>query len=128
MRDSPSWSPRFVDQLVGDHIHRELMDFTDKGPPRPESRAAPVGHPLPVRVRRRPAERPADIAKAESVKDQLMARDEVTRAAETAWRTLKRLVLEGVDDPSGAARAGRRPGGPGQGGPARRRRPARQGG
>ena len=29
-RDSPSWSPRFVDQLVGDRIHRELMDFTDK--------------------------------------------------------------------------------------------------
>ena len=28
--DSPSWSPKFVDQLVGDRIHRELMDFTDK--------------------------------------------------------------------------------------------------
>src|SRR6201997_2861080 len=29
-RDSPSWSPRFIDHLVGDRIHRELMDFTDK--------------------------------------------------------------------------------------------------
>ena len=29
-RDSPTWSPRFVDQIVGDRIHRELMDFTDK--------------------------------------------------------------------------------------------------
>src|SRR6202012_5734262 len=29
-RDSPTWSPRFVDHLVGDRIHRELMDFTDK--------------------------------------------------------------------------------------------------
>ena len=34
-----------------------------------------------------------------------MERDEVTRAAETAWKTLKRLVLEGVDDPSSALRA-----------------------
>ncbi len=33
-----------------------------------------------------------------------MARDEVTRAAETAWKTLKRLVLDGVDDPSSALR------------------------
>ena len=33
-----------------------------------------------------------------------MARDEVTRAAEAAWRTLKRLVLEGVDDPASAFR------------------------
>ena len=30
LRDSPSWSPKFVDLLVGDRIHRELMDFTDK--------------------------------------------------------------------------------------------------
>ena len=29
-RDSPAWSPRFIDHLVGDRIHRELMDFTDK--------------------------------------------------------------------------------------------------
>jgi len=45
-RDSPNWSPRFVDQLVGDRIHRELMDFT-----------AAVGQPIPVRVRQRSAER-----------------------------------------------------------------------
>lgn len=34
-----------------------------------------------------------------------MARDEVANAAATAWRTLKRLVLEGVDDPSSALRS-----------------------
>ena len=28
----------------------------------------------------------------------------MTRAAETAWKTLKRLVLDGVDDPSSALR------------------------
>ena len=33
-----------------------------------------------------------------------MARDEVANAAATAWKTLKRLVLEGVDDPSSALR------------------------
>ncbi len=47
---------------------------------------------------------PSTISKAETVKEQLMARDEVTRAAETAWKTLKRLVLDGVDDPSSALR------------------------
>ena len=104
LRDSPSWSPKFVDQLVGDRIHRELMDFTDK------VRRDP-GHEL-----RRSATRflfefandlqndPSTISKAETVKEQLMARDEVTRAAETAWKTLKRLVLDGVDDPSSVLR------------------------
>ncbi|UMB72457.1 DUF445 domain-containing protein [Mycobacterium paraterrae] len=103
-RDSPTWSPRFIDQLVGDRIHRELMDFTDKVRRNPE-------HEL-----RRSATRflfefaddlqhdDATIARAEAVKDQLMSRDEVTNAAGTAWKTLKRLVLEGVDDPSSALR------------------------
>ncbi len=103
-RDSPTWSPRFVDHLVGDRIHRELMDFTDKVRRNPD-------HEL-----RRSATRflfdfaddlqhdPATIAKADAVKEQLMAREEVANAAATAWRTLKRLVLEGVDDPSGALR------------------------
>ena len=103
-RDSPSWSPRFIDHLVGDRIHRELMDFTDKVRRNPD-------HEL-----RRSATRflfefaddlqhdPATIARADSVKEQLMARDEIANAAATAWKTLKRLVLEGVDDPSSALR------------------------
>ena len=33
-----------------------------------------------------------------------MARDEIANAAATAWKTLKRLVLEGVDDPSSTLR------------------------
>ncbi len=103
-RDSPGWSPRFIDHLVGDRIHRELMDFTDKVRRNPD-------HEL-----RRSAARflfefaddlqhdPATIARADSVKEQLMARDEIANAAATAWKTLKRLVLEGVDDPSSALR------------------------
>lgn len=103
-RDSPTWTPRFVDQLVGDRIHRELMDFTDKVRRDPQ-------HEL-----RRSATRflfdfaedlqndPDTIDRADKVKDQLMAREEVTAAAETAWKTLKRLVLEGVDDPASTLR------------------------
>jgi uncharacterized membrane-anchored protein YjiN (DUF445 family) len=103
-RDSPSWSPRFVDHLVGDRIHRELMDFTDKVRRNPD-------HEL-----RRSATRflfefaddlqhdPDTIARADAIKEQLMARDEIAEAAATAWKTLKRLVLESVDDPSSALR------------------------
>ncbi|WP_328350856.1 DUF445 domain-containing protein [Mycobacterium sp. NBC_00419] len=103
-RDSPTWSPRFVDHLVGDRIHRELMDFTDKVRRNPN-------HELRLSATRFLFEFADDlqnddatIARAEAVKEQLMARDEVTRAAETAWKTLKRLVLDGVDDPSSALR------------------------
>ncbi|KZS66820.1 hypothetical protein A4G27_17050 [Mycobacterium kansasii] len=103
-RDSPTWSPRFIDHLVGDRIHRELMDFTDKVRRNPD-------HEL-----RRSATRflfefaddlqndAATIARADAVKEQLMARDEVANAAAAAWKTLKQLVLEGVDDPSSSLR------------------------
>jgi len=103
-RDSPTWSPRWVDHLVGDRIHRELMDFTDKVRRNPD-------HEL-----RRSATRflfefaddlqhDADtIGKAEDVKKQIMARDEVAKAAETAWNAAKRIFLESVDDPSSALR------------------------
>lgn len=102
--DSPTWSPRFIDHLVGDRIHRELMDFTDKVRRNPD-------HDL-----RRSATRflfefaddlqhdEATMARAEAIKDQLMARDEVTNAAAAAWKTLKQLVLDGVDDPSSTLR------------------------
>lgn len=103
-RDSPTWSPRFVDHLVGDRIHRELMDFTDKVRRNPD-------HELRRSATRFLFEFADDlqndavtIARAEAVKEQLMARDEITNAAATAWKTLKRLVLEGVDDPSSALR------------------------
>src|SRR4051794_35897646 len=104
LRDSPSWSPRFVDEMVGDRIHRELMDFTDKVRRNPD-------HEL-----RRSATRflfdfaddlqhdEDTIGKAENVKNQIMAREEVARAAETAWNTAKRIFLESVDDPSSALR------------------------
>ncbi len=105
MRDSPSWSPRFVDQLVGDRIHRELMDFTDKVRRDPNHELRQSATRFLFEFADDLQNDPLTIAKAESVKEQLMARDEVTRAAETAWRTLKRLVLEGVDDPSSTLRA-----------------------
>jgi uncharacterized membrane-anchored protein YjiN (DUF445 family) len=103
-RDSPTWSPRWVDHLVGDRIHRELMDFTDKVRRNPD-------HEL-----RRSATRflfefaddlqhdEATIQRAENIKEQIMARDEVARAAETAWTAVKRIILESVDDPSSALR------------------------
>ena len=103
-RDSPSWSPRFVDQLVGDRIHRELMDFTDKVRRDPNHELRQSANRFLFEFADDLQNDPPTIAKAESVKEQLMARDEVTRAAETAWRTLKRLVLEGVDDPTSPLR------------------------
>jgi uncharacterized membrane-anchored protein YjiN (DUF445 family) len=104
LRDSPSWSPKFVDQLLGDRIHRELMDFTDKVRRNPNHELRQSATRFLFEFAGDLQNDPETISKAESVKEQLMERDEVTRAAETAWKTLKRLVLDGVNDPSSALR------------------------
>ncbi|MCV7320413.1 DUF445 domain-containing protein [Mycolicibacterium confluentis] len=104
-RDSPSWSPKFVDQLVGDRIHRELMDFTDKVRRNPNHELRQSATRFLFEFADDLQNDAATIAKAENVKEQLLARDEVARAAETAWKTLKRLVLDGVDDPSSTLRS-----------------------
>ncbi len=103
-RDSPTWSPRFIDHLVGDRIHRELMDFTDKVRRNPEHELRRSATKFLFEFADDLQNDDATIARAETVKEQLMSREEVTNAAGTAWKTLKRLVLEGVDDPSSALR------------------------
>ena len=104
LRDSPTWSPKFVDHLVGDRIHRELMDFTDKVRRDPDHELRQSATRFLFEFASDLQSDPATISRAETVKEQLMERDEVTRAAETAWKTLKRLMLDGVDDPSSALR------------------------
>ena len=93
-----------MDNLIGDRIHRELMDFTDKVRRNPD-------HELRRSATRFLFEFADDlqhdedtIGKAENVKEQIMARDEVAKAAETAWNAAKRIFLESVDDPSSALR------------------------
>ena len=103
-RDSPTWSPRWVDNLVGDRIHRELMDFTDKVRRNPDHELRRSATKFLFEFADDLQHDDATIARAEKVKDQIMARDEVSRAAETAWGAAKRIILESVDDPSSALR------------------------
>jgi uncharacterized membrane-anchored protein YjiN (DUF445 family) len=104
-RDSPTWSPRWVDHLVGDRIHRELMDFTDKVRRNPDHELRRSATKFLFEFASDLQNDPETIAKAENVKEQIMARDEVAKAAETAWRAAKRIFMESVDDPSSALRA-----------------------
>ena len=57
---APSWSPRFVDELVADRVYNEVLAFARAVQDRPRAPAAQGGRPVPRRVRHRPAERPGD--------------------------------------------------------------------
>jgi uncharacterized membrane-anchored protein YjiN (DUF445 family) len=104
-RDSPTWSPRWVDNLIGERIHRELMDFTDKVRRNPDHELRRSATKFLFEFANDLQHDDSTIAKAENVKEQIMAREEVAKAAETAWTTAKRIILESVDDPSSALRS-----------------------
>jgi uncharacterized membrane-anchored protein YjiN (DUF445 family) len=103
-RDSPSWSPRWVDNLIGERIHRELVDFTDKVRRNPAHELRRSATKFLFEFADDLQHDDATVERAERVKEQIMARDEVARAAETAWTAAKRMILESVDDPSSALR------------------------
>ena len=104
-RDSPTWSPRWVDHLIGERIHRELMDFTDKVRRNPDHELRRSATKFLFEFAADLQHDEATVARAEKVKEQIMAREEVTKAAETAWTAAKRILLESVDDPSSALRS-----------------------
>ena len=103
-RDSPTWSPRWVDHLVGERIHRELVDFTDKVRRNPDHELRRSATKFLFDFADDLQNDDDTIARAERVKEQVMGREEVARAAETAWNAAKRIILASVEDPSSELR------------------------
>ncbi|TJZ79461.1 DUF445 family protein [Rhodococcus oryzae] len=104
-RDSPAWSPKFVDALLGEKIYKELVEFTWKVRSNPEHEVRLAANRFLVDFANDLQNDPATMAKAEKVKAEIMGRKEVTGAAEAAWKVAKRMILESVDDPNSTLRA-----------------------
>ncbi|WP_051461400.1 DUF445 domain-containing protein [Tomitella biformata] len=103
-RDSPTWSPKFVDMMVGEKIHREIVEFTWKVRSDPQHEIRQAMNAFLVDFARDLQNDPATMAKAEKVKAELMGRKEIATAAEAAWRIAKKLIEDSVRDPSSTLR------------------------
>lgn len=100
----PAWTPKFVNNLVGDKIYKELTEFTYKvrADPQHELRRAMFDF-----VRQFADDLQHDevmIAKFEDIKTELLGRDEVTGAASTAWQAGKAILEQMLDDPNSTLR------------------------
>lgn len=103
-RDSPSWSPKFVDAMLGEKIYRELVEFTWKVRSNPEHEVRLAANRFLIDFADDLQNDPATIAKAESIKAEIMGREEITGLAAATWRVAKRLIMESVDDPDSTLR------------------------
>ncbi|MFE3290747.1 DUF445 domain-containing protein [Rhodococcus sp. NPDC059234] len=104
-RDSPAWSPKFVDAMLGEKIYKELVEFTWKVRSNPQHEVRLAANRFLIDFANDLQNDPVTMAKAEKVKSELMGRREVTGAAEAAWKVAKRMILESADDPESTLRA-----------------------
>jgi len=103
-QQAPTWSPRFLDDMLADKLHREVLDF---------ARAVrdDQGHPMRKAVDKFLAEfahdlqhDPTTVARAEAVKQQILEHPDVQNLAASAWATAKRMIIEAADDPASELR------------------------
>jgi uncharacterized membrane-anchored protein YjiN (DUF445 family) len=101
---APTWSPKFVDSMVADKVYGEVLQFTWLVKTDPN-------HPMRLAIDKFLAEFASDMqtdpktmARAEAVKEQVLAHREVQNVLGSAWSTAKRLLLDSAEDPSSELR------------------------
>jgi len=104
----PSWLPGFVDKLVDDRAYREVISFV-------EGVRADPQHPVREAIDRYLAElmadlqhEPAMIARVEHLKVGLLDSPRLREFAGETWESVKASLLDALDDPQSAVRAGLR--------------------
>jgi len=103
-RQAPAWSPRFVDEAIAERVYAEVLRVVG------EVRADPQ-HPLRASFDAYLTTFAADLRtdpatqqRVEALKLGLLAHPDVRMAVGQAGATVRRLVLEAVDDPSSELR------------------------
>ena len=101
---APTWAPDFVNELLSDRAYRELSEWTwqIKVDKQHAVRLALIG--FVEDFARDLQSDPATMAKLETFKHEVMNRDEVRRAAGSAWAAAKRMIVEATEDTSSTLR------------------------
>ncbi|ALV47700.1 hypothetical protein MB46_15235 [Arthrobacter alpinus] len=101
---SPSWVPQFVDGLVGDKIYTEIYKFARavQDDPRHEVRLQLDSYLKDLAQELQ--HDPAMIAKAESIKAQVLGDPEVRELAGRTWETIKSALTDAAEDPNSELR------------------------
>jgi uncharacterized membrane-anchored protein YjiN (DUF445 family) len=101
---APTWSPKFVDELIADKVFNEVLAFA-------WAVKVDTRHPMRRAVDKFLIEfaydlqhDPLTIERTEKIKQQLIEHPDIQRFIGKAWGTAKAMILEAADDPSSALR------------------------
>ncbi|WP_431946228.1 DUF445 domain-containing protein [Actinacidiphila sp. bgisy167] len=95
---APGWTPRFVDRRVGERVYKELVRFTAEMRDMPE-------HPARQSIDRFLADFATELqsdpdtrARVEKLKKDLIARNEVQDLIESAWGSVRAMIVAAAED------------------------------
>jgi uncharacterized membrane-anchored protein YjiN (DUF445 family) len=101
---APSWSPKFVDEIIADKVYGEVLAFAWVVKTTPD-------HPMRKAVDTFLAEfaydlrhDPETIVRAEQIKQSLLDHPAVRNLVGSTWSTIKKLIIEAAEDPSSELR------------------------
>ncbi|MFI7586088.1 DUF445 domain-containing protein [Spongisporangium articulatum] len=101
---APIWSPQWLDRRVGRRIYREIVDWVFEIRSDPRHRARAALDDLLRRFAQALQEDEAVRAQVVSLTERLLANPELREATLAIWGTVRRLLLEAVEDPTGELR------------------------
>ncbi|RZQ64334.1 DUF445 domain-containing protein [Amycolatopsis suaedae] len=101
---APSWSPKFVDEMLADKVYGEVLSFA-------WAVKTDVNHPMRLALDKFLTEFSQDLqtdpdtmARAEQVKQQVIEHPEVEKLIGSAWSTAKDMLLTAAEDPNSELR------------------------
>jgi uncharacterized membrane-anchored protein YjiN (DUF445 family) len=101
---APSWSPRFVDELVAEKVYGEVLSFAWAVKTDPEHQMRKAVDTFLAELSHDLRYDPATIERTEQVKNQLLEHPAVRNFVGTAWATTKKMILDAAEDPSSELR------------------------
>jgi uncharacterized membrane-anchored protein YjiN (DUF445 family) len=103
-RQAPSWSPRFVDEKVAERVHAEVLRVATEVRDDPAHQLRTSLDQFLVSYADDLQHDPATQRRADEARAALMASPQVRQALADASASVRRVVLEAVDDPDGELR------------------------
>jgi uncharacterized membrane-anchored protein YjiN (DUF445 family) len=103
-KQAPTWTPRFVDDIVADRIHLELVRFVAAVRDDKDHDVRRALDRMLVQFADDLRANPATRERVERAKVEMFEHPDVQRSVGRIWETAQRVVLEAADDPTSELR------------------------
>ena len=101
---APGWTPQWVDNRIARRIYEELHRWLTEMRAQPEHPARIALDDLLRQLAADLRTDPGTQAHVEAIKQRLLAHREMRRATVAIWSTIRRLLLEAIEEPDGELR------------------------